>query len=71
MLYLACVVAAVVAGLLVFVGVPRRRPAAGWEKRQRARIRCPWCLERVRVADRTCEHCLRPLVQPSMSMTRR
>jgi hypothetical protein len=64
-------IALVVAGLLVFVAFPRRRGRVVWEDTRTARIMCPWCLERVPMAARTCEHCHRPVAQPSTSMTRR
>jgi hypothetical protein len=65
-------IALVVAVLLAFVAVPRHRARPkSWEHRQKARVMCPWCLEKVSMSARTCEHCHRPVVQPSMSMTRR
>jgi hypothetical protein len=59
-------------GIAILAIIPARRTTpVTYQQRQKARILCPWCLERNPANARMCDHCLRPLVQPSMSMTRR
>ncbi|HZP31208.1 MAG TPA: hypothetical protein VFC99_19820 [Acidimicrobiia bacterium] len=49
---------------LVATGPSRSATRAGWRHPSRAQVMCPWCLERIPVVAKRCDHCLRPVTPP-------